>query len=276
MTDGARRPVVRAKCVFCGGTPLSKEHVYPKWLRNTFGESDRVLTFLQVADGPVKPGKPTVPFDWTVKSVCRKCNSGWMSQLESVIEPILGPILRGQDRHLDDEDRNVLAVWVFKTFLMIHEQARTPPLVPRRHYTHLFHARTPPDQVRIWLAALGQPLDAPVVATRASVEHLEFEGTDDPDVPGATRFYGASISLGPFMACILGNIDTEFVPGIVGELSNQLVALWPASAAVVWPPAGTVEAFGGFVGVHQLLFEQPRDATLGPLSPWGRPDILQP
>jgi hypothetical protein len=45
------------------------------------------------------------------------------------------------------------------------------------------------------------------------------------DIPAGTRFYSASISLGPFMACILGNVDNDFVPEIVGELSNRTVAL---------------------------------------------------
>ena len=166
-----RKALPRVNCVFCGASPLTKEHVYPRWLRGTFGESEAVRTYRQVARGPVKPSKPTVPFDWTVRSVCRICNGGWMSKLETKVKLLLTPMLLGDAVTLGAEQTRTLAVWVFKTVLMIHEQGRTDtPLIPLRLFRQLYRHGAPPAAVRIWVGALDQPLDANVVATRASAE----------------------------------------------------------------------------------------------------------
>jgi hypothetical protein len=252
------RRAPRKQCVFCGARPVSKEHVFGKWLRTTVGQADHVVTKTQIADGPTKTAHPQVPFVAQVKVVCESCNNEWMSRVETAAMPHLERILNSQPVTLDEPTTCTLATWVFKTSLMVREQVRTDqPEIPPTQYRYLYEHREPPPQARIWLASLDEPLDSNVVAARAFAEHMAYNGPEIPDVlPSGTRFYGTSISIGPLMACVLGNIDTDFVPELVGGPADRMLPIWPYTRDQDWPPPAAVTPYGGFDGLHHMLFAQ--------------------
>jgi len=116
-------------CVFCGQLKASKEHVYPKWLRSLQAPYDGVISVVETPQGnQVRPTQ--VPFGITVNTVCRDCNTGWMHDLEEATRPLLTRMIRGQLCELTLTDQHLLAQWVYKTVLMIHEQSRAASLVP--------------------------------------------------------------------------------------------------------------------------------------------------
>jgi hypothetical protein len=55
----------------------------------------------------------------TVRTVCRVCNNGWMSGLESKIIPILTQILDDQRVSLDEVQQKDLALWVTKMAFLL-------------------------------------------------------------------------------------------------------------------------------------------------------------
>lgn len=176
---------------------MTKEHVYPRWLRKIIGPVDLVETRLQIAEGSTKRSRSVVPFDRTVKSVCGRCNGGWMSRLETAAEPLLAPILHGDSVVLSPQHAITLSTWIYKTVLMVHEQGITEhSLIPHRHYTHLFHQRTPPREVRMWVAEIEEPLSGNEIAAYGFAERLEFMGQGDADMPTGTRFYEPQCPLG--------------------------------------------------------------------------------
>ena len=121
VTDGGLSRGLRTRpmpdgCIFCGSTPLTKEHLWPDWLRRKVelgqpfehriedeidGVEARDVTFM------------TPPFKQVVKAVCGGCNGGWMSAIEAAAKPILLDLIYARGRMLDPDDQRRLATWAF-------------------------------------------------------------------------------------------------------------------------------------------------------------------
>src|SRR2546427_652532 len=68
-----RRPLAR-RCAYCDGLgPLTRDHVWPECFLERFG--------LEVAKFSVKKSR-VYGGDYVVNDVCRKCNSGPLSQVD--------------------------------------------------------------------------------------------------------------------------------------------------------------------------------------------------
>jgi hypothetical protein len=74
-------------CLFCDSSSGSREHLWPKWIheRVDFGplKMDRYKSAQIIIPDP----------QITVKTVCEKCNNGWMSDLETKSIPLVGGML---------------------------------------------------------------------------------------------------------------------------------------------------------------------------------------
>lgn len=95
------------KCVFCGGTGLTKGHVWPDWLGSVLPrtathhehEIGRFHTFepsvrgpahsVRLRQGAARSRKP--------RNTCLRCNGGWMSGIEGFAKAFLVPLIRGDD-----------------------------------------------------------------------------------------------------------------------------------------------------------------------------------
>ena len=62
---------------------------------------------------------------------CETCNNGWMSDLETLVQPVIEPMIRGQAKTLTFSDCRTAAEWMVKTSIMFeYFQNRT-----RRYFT---------------------------------------------------------------------------------------------------------------------------------------------
>jgi hypothetical protein len=128
-------------CVFCqrSGVTMSQEHVFSKWLNHIFTggpEPCRFRKFFIPQDGKIGILESR---DWTAGPddtmltfgrVCKECNEGWLSRLETEAAPVLKPLIAG-DRQvvLSVPDQLVILRWTMKTGLMfdILRPAAFPP-----------------------------------------------------------------------------------------------------------------------------------------------------
>ncbi len=111
-------------CVFCGasgGATLSKEHVTPKWLLEHLELPEDDLLFQGVAssatDDLTRSPRIHSTFNFVQGHVCRTCNNGWMSRLESTAKGIVTPLI-DQDRSLaslSTQELEILVKWGVKT-----------------------------------------------------------------------------------------------------------------------------------------------------------------
>ncbi|MBI1332737.1 MAG: hypothetical protein GC165_07635 [Armatimonadetes bacterium] len=118
------------------GKLRGREHVFPKWL-------------LELQDATNKTVEP-IKFDADLKitsrrkhdfgsllagSVCANCNSGWMSNLEGEVQPILKSLILNEIgvNELSINERRILARWVCKTAYCIDSASDGRSRVPPRH-----------------------------------------------------------------------------------------------------------------------------------------------
>ena len=124
-------------CPFCGQIgERSKEHVWAQWLHETPGaqyllsesHGERIpneQTFVsRTSDGRLERrtsslGAYARDLPHLTVWVCRKCNSGWMSQLEEDAKRLLGPFILGgrQVVKLSEDDLRRLAGWATKSWM---------------------------------------------------------------------------------------------------------------------------------------------------------------
>jgi hypothetical protein len=115
------RSMPSRSCVFCGASSnLTKEHVYPKWLRRALG-TDVPVWIVRNRGGVDEVIRPATPFDVTLREVCRDCNNGWLHELEATFRAVMLPALQDKTSPvtvLDSESQQVVAAWALKTWLL--------------------------------------------------------------------------------------------------------------------------------------------------------------
>ncbi len=109
-------------CIFCGGSGLTKEHIWPKWIRRNVPRSGITLNKHTITTGYkdgfpiVSPGMQRRPgdlLDQTRRCVCKKCNNGWMSRIEGEAHELLSLFVAN---HMfwpfeSSENRTTVARW---------------------------------------------------------------------------------------------------------------------------------------------------------------------
>lgn len=86
-------------CIFCGGRPLTREHIWADWFRAylprplPFYHSGRIVLSednTQTHKSEKISGDPKCR---KMRIVCNRCNNEWMSDLQNATKPILIPLL---------------------------------------------------------------------------------------------------------------------------------------------------------------------------------------
>ena len=119
-----------ARCIFCGKRPLTKEHIFPKWLApyipKTMENYQNVKTIFHKdrADTATKK-RAGNPHSWSVKCVCKKCNNERMGTLQERVKPILLPMIKGEKVKIEKADQHVMASWVAMATMCAEFRART-------------------------------------------------------------------------------------------------------------------------------------------------------
>jgi hypothetical protein len=226
-------------CVFCGGSPVTKEHVWPDWARRKLASPESFPHYRRLE----RQGQHPVDKHWlapahtmTVSAVCGPCNNGWMSELEARAKELLEPMLDGYGKDLHRDGQRTLAAWALKTMLMAeqaHDAGRRA--IPPEEYEHLFRTGEPSDNCVIWIAAYGGDM---LAASNI------WGGDADltlPDDRGQRQIWGATISLGPVAFQLFGTT----VPGLLegAELGSPpyVHQLWPYRESFTWLPGAALD-----------------------------------
>ena len=112
-------------CIFCNNPSGSREHVWPKWLLE---RKDLGPFRLKIGNGQEK----VIDVELQVKTVCGKCNNGWMSDLEAEAKPILEQMFDDKPISLDQKQQEIIARWLMKTAMVydsVKGRAGSQPLL---------------------------------------------------------------------------------------------------------------------------------------------------
>lgn len=214
-------PPTDGSCAFCARTELTDEHVFPKWVSNRLRRGGFLKMKTDTGSRRVRSVPMTAP-------VCSLCNNRWLSVLERDIEPLLGPMMMGQERPLGLHDQVRLATWAVKTALML-DLASGKPIVPRGFYHALRLERIPHENnVVLCGAYLGSRK-----AIWADFRPLGLASRAD----GAPAGFVATFGVFRLVFQVIGHFtNSETTLNDRRALSVGLLRLWPQeSACVKWP-----------------------------------------
>jgi hypothetical protein len=110
-------------CAYCGQVmtkakvnvpnKMTEEHGFPKWIAPYLGDLSGGVTHT-IRDGvrgPILRQWEADTFDIVARKVCRRCNEGWMNDLERAVRPHLVPLLQGRRWVLDAPAQRIMAAW---------------------------------------------------------------------------------------------------------------------------------------------------------------------
>lgn len=225
-------------CVFCEyDGPLTAEHVFPAWTRPFIedpggGLGKHSRTTIRAGEPEDQRHEyPSGAATLTVRSVCARCNNGWMSQLEREAQPFLTTMLRDHGRTYYEHGMTVLATWFVKTALV--SGSRFSPPLPRALYEQIRVDRRPSENTRVWLAA------TPYWQHHLGDYRQIRVHPDDTPPPPEPNAYSAVISLGPVAGFIVSWVDRAPDQTGIERFASALVPVWPTTAgSAVWPPRG--------------------------------------
>ena len=117
------------RCIFCGQqNPSSNEDALPLWIQRAALERDPTAEMfcewgarrwqVRITDRKSNAIR--------VNRVCRPCNNGWMSALETQVRPFIEPAIFGERvvTRIPTQQR-IIATWIAKTVVVLN----TPPSI---------------------------------------------------------------------------------------------------------------------------------------------------
>ena len=151
-----RIPNPPRKCIFCGCTGVSKEHIWESgWLR-IFRKTLPIFqpwTLWCIERTKLKKEKTEnrSAYSGTVKLVCRPCNNEWMSQLQNDAKPILLPLMNGERRALNRREQTILSAWITMFVMVAEFQVPDKVAIQPDARQRFKEALQPPEGTAIWL-----------------------------------------------------------------------------------------------------------------------------
>ena len=181
----------------------------------------------------------------TMKGVCRKCNNGWMSDLEVAVEPIMLRVFGGVDiDQLSSAEIQILARWAAKTAIALSYATPQNAPIPLQA-SHSLH---PDYQGPVRFGFFYSMITAD---RKLESSYLQVVYGEELGLIGTQEIAGARLVLCLNNHCLI----VDFPPAIAGFT----FALGESCSAQLWPvrrPAGIAELkFDGPPTIDRVLLE---------------------
>jgi len=147
-------------CCFCKKEgERAKEHIWPKWLQlelNSSTKKPHIGVHISVKGSHVISKRNQTGETLVFGKVCKKCNNGWMSNLEGQFKPIFLQLQKDNNLNsLSKSSRKLIADWSLKTAIMINAGSNYRKIIPLIHYDHLYKYKSLPRDVVIDLGFIN-------------------------------------------------------------------------------------------------------------------------
>lgn len=241
------------RCPLCGEVgKKTREHVLPLWLGNLLFDTWADDAPLNVSyrftrygeDKVIERSRETERPEVVVRDVCKRCNTGWMSKLESAAKPLLSPLVLGHPARLEMAQQVTIAHWAAKTVALIERFATDSVVFEDGDVDEIRDVGAPMGfHVRLaYRPRFAEPFD--IVASTA---HVITRNEADADVAagrshrvGDANNFLVTFAFGGLVIAVAGGPgirrDGRWVDG--GE---QPLMVWPPTiGGISWPPAAPV------------------------------------
>lgn len=227
----AKKEQQRGHCIFCGGTPLSKEHIWADWLREYIPRTDAKTDHnVSIVSGFVyektkgKVDRPGDPHSQRLRVVCQQCNNGWMSEIQNRVKPNLSKLVVGEPADLTSMDRELLANWAVM-FTYIWEQAEPKLITSTPQERRAFmETRSPPSGWTVWMAPYDGTLWKGRTWRRAGATGID---PSELTLHQSTTFVAGKIAFHTFSSSSL-NVQSKLF-----AQDNSLYEVWPNAGNVL-------------------------------------------
>jgi hypothetical protein len=219
-------------CIFCGRTPVTREHLWPDWLQRDLEIREPFeIRIEQEHDGvetrDIRFEAP--PFNQTVRAVCAECNNGWMSEMEAAAKPILWPLIHAEGRRLDAAEQRVLARWALLKACVFDELHPGEGVVLPAHREYLYEHRDPPPH-GFWVTLATYEAEE---LRHYAHQGLRLSRGDAPAPPGPNVYF-VTITAGALVVHVTGSGLSDLPVGIPLPFRDELgvIGIWPPTASV--------------------------------------------
>lgn len=229
------------RCIFCGKTPVSNEHIYPEWLRSLLIYDPRGLpksSLEQVSHRRIKQRQQSrrwmsdKPFNHTIKSVCKTCNETWMSDIENSAIQYLSPMIRMRETSFDAEAQNIISRWIALRVMVFLSTTNHKIQIFQQWFEQFYRNKTIPPTWNIWIGAYVGILPA----YYESHGFTYFPSFESNKLPTIIRRPGILINstIGSLIYKVIG--FTEQVGLSHNSFGNSIVRIFPSpSSQIAWP-----------------------------------------
>jgi hypothetical protein len=239
-------------CIFCGKNRdngpehvLTKEDVWPIWLtkyiprdlRNYGAETiivhrNRIEKSQKKVDGD--------PRSRRVKLVCKKCNTGWMSQLQERAKNILLPLMTGGTTILGDEAQKLVAAWCAMSTMTADFIFPDKQAIPQTDRDLLLAIRLPPsDTWKIWIGRFQRKEWVPhFVKQSIPIKSVENAETLPPSGIPRPNTQTTTLIFGELYVHVFSSIFPHIIAsaGVGNEGVEKIAQLWPVREHfIAWP-----------------------------------------
>ncbi|MDF7815169.1 hypothetical protein [Hymenobacter sp. YC55] len=262
MAKSKKAPQSQGRCMFCGGTGLTKQHLWPDWLNdyvprqdnhgNLKSESYFGITPDSATSYTSEPAKKVIQGSLgsrKLRQVCEGCNGGWMSKIEEGSKNTILSLMNQDEATLTRSQQFELVSWI-TLMTMVNEFTDLPMrAIPYRERQYLLIHRLPPSDWNIWIGRhqQGQSEDwtqmnghhGYLVASNTGEERGLSEETtnalrkDRLALPKNVQ--SSTFCIKGLVLVVLSSVD----PAIKGELAKavypDMVKIWPADPGdIIW------------------------------------------
>lgn len=216
----------------CRSTPLTTEHVLPEWIRKLVDNGLPGRMNLQ-RRAQAEPRVWLSRDGLTIKRFCRSCNGGWMSDLESDVRALVGPMVRDLTVSLGHADQLAVARWGAKTAMVTEGANDRPWFYTDDERRSVMTGIAPPPRTTVWIGRHAH-------SDRSFSEGRRLGGRGPIPEAYATTFAIARFVLQVLTFRTLPDLEGKqirFTAGKPGPWRQMLLEIWPRAPAVVqWPP----------------------------------------
>lgn len=231
-------------CVWCGGRPLTREHLLPQWLSEVLVDLrpapegfDSAYESTLAGGVDVARTHPSLRPEMVVKTVCTSCNNGWMADLEGQVQPVLARLVRGEGADVSEAEQVALATWMAKVAVLVEGYARDAVVLGDRDRDAVLAGTAPAGyQVRL---AYRDDENAPVFDMLMTTAHVVPAGTPRAEVPddADANAFAVTMTLGRLVISVAGGAGMDN-PARWTLPPRFSLMIWPPTAGgLAWPPA---------------------------------------
>jgi hypothetical protein len=235
-------------CVFCGGSPLTKEHIWSDWLDSILPRalSHRLETRESAIAKAVVNGQPLYAppsrsdrlrqgavHTLKTRTVCKRCNGGWMKGIVDRAKPVAEGVIKLQARVLTQDAQASLAAWLALSAVMRDQKATAHPQKMQRDVLQcLFSSGLPPADFFVAIGAFFGPRSV------ADSYNVRLFRRTAPPHHVVSSLHSVAVSMGGLFAVMIApwRIDPTLQKRLPAIYADSLTPIWPSQERQLpWP-----------------------------------------